>query len=195
MSPVADRTGNSLVVYGDSIAQITNNPGWTAPLTAMYPPGQFFTDATAGRSLGADAAGMGIAALASELYAFIASGANRRLMLLFIGTNDFGLSVDSAAAFGTSYGQLLDAIHALDPSVLVYCATPLFRLNEATPNSFGNVLDDYRAAIAVAQATRGWSVLVDAAAWLNAGDLNDGLHPNATGYAKIVTRIRALLGF
>lgn len=155
----------------------------------------FSVDATVGRSLGSDVAGIGIPALAAELYAFISSASKRKIVVLFIGTNDFGLSVDSAASFGTSYAALLDAIRSLNPAVGVICIPPMFRTNEATPNGFGDALAAYRTAIATAQSTRTWAVLVNSTPWLTPSDLADGLHPNAQGYAKVFGEVRALLGF
>lgn len=199
MIPGAERTGDAVAVYGDSIAAAVN-PGWTAPAAQAYLQGRFQNFAIVGGSLSADGAGMGIPALSSALYALVSapSSFKRKTIVLFIGTNDYGGAgggAGSAANFGSLYGQLLDAIHALNPAVEVFCITPLFRVNEPAANTFGNVMADYRTAMATAQSTRTWSVFVDSTSWVNAGDLADGLHPNGIGYAKILAQVRALLGF
>lgn len=194
--PVAvdDRTGDSSVVYGDSIAAAVN-PGWTSPVGVAYVPGRFLVDAAGGRNLEVDIAKIGAPALAAEIYAFVSSATKRRLILLFIGTNDFAAATGSAAAFGSQYGQLLDAIHALDVSAETICITPLFRADQGNPNSKGDALAAYRSAIGAAQSTRPWAVFADSSSWLGAGDFVEGVHPNAAGYSKIVTKVRALMGF
>lgn len=94
---------------------------------------------------------------------------------LAIGTNDFGLGVWSAAAFGVAYGQLLDALRELMPWAAIYAQTPLLRVESG--------VQAYRDAIAAACSTRPWAVLVDGTAIMPLSRLPDGLHPDTEGHA------------
>lgn len=93
---------------------------------------------------------------------------------LAIGTNDYGLGRWSAAAFGTAYGNLLDAMRELMPWAEVYAQTPLLRAETA--------VQAYSDAIAAACSTRSWVTLVDGTAIMPLVRLPDGLHPDTAGH-------------
>jgi len=102
---------------------------------------------------------------------------------LAIGTNDYGLEDQSAEDFGTRYTGVLDAFHALAPTVTVICQSPLLRSTE-TANNFGDTLGDYRAAIQTACQARDYTFYIDGLDILEIGDLADGTHPSTDGHLE-----------
>lgn len=125
------------------------------------------------------------------LVAFIVA-ANPKYIWLAIGTNDYGLNAQSAAAFGAKYAQLLDALHSALPNIPIYAQTPLVRSNESA-NNFGNTTGDYRTAIGTAVSGRGWATLVDGTTILTTNDLADGVHPHLAGHLKYARFVNKFL--
>jgi lysophospholipase L1-like esterase len=186
-------------VYGDSIAcsyyaTIPVRDGWfpQARLAMQAAGGRLALDGWGGRSMGREP---DVDALAARLVAAVA-GVPTRQIVLFIGTNDFGLGT-ARATFRANYGALLDGIRSRDTGASVYCVKPLPRTDQATPNGAGAVLADYAADIATVQSTRTWATLADASGWINTGTdvVGDGIHPNDAGHGKVLTQVRALVGF
>ena len=105
---------------------------------------------------------------------------------LAIGTNDFGLGRWSASAFGSAYGNLLDAMRELMPWAEVYAQTPLLRAETG--------VQAYRDAIATACSSRPWVVLVDGTAIMPIARLPDGLHPDTQGHRLYADYILNVMG-
>lgn len=192
-----------LLVYGDSIAVSGDEldgtrDGWTPKLRTLRNE-SVIVEAWGARTLLYDTE------TPAKLNALVASivAANPAKIWLAIGTNDYGLnyggvlSGQSAADFGTRYAQLLDALHAALPNVVIYVQTPLLRGTE-TANSFGNTLDDYRAAMSGAASSRPWATLVDGKQILTLSDMSESgaaaLHPSAAGHLKYAQWVNNYLG-
>lgn len=178
------------VVYGDSIAVGGNssNPSaeaWSVLLRTTYHY-LVAVDAWGYRTLFSDAPdAAGRIALAFQLGGYFPSSG----IWLAIGTNDYGLETQSAADFGTAYADLLDQLRLQAPSRKVYCQVPITRSSEVA-NVFGDTLDDYRSAIANAQASRSdWTVLVPEMTVA----LDDGVHPSTAGHAVYAANVAAIL--
>lgn len=116
-----------------------------------------------------------------------------RTIALSFGTNDYGFQPWTAAAFGAAYGDLLDRIRATVPVAAIIAMTPIVRLNEDTPNSRGNTLEDYRSAIRSAAATRAWCAVLEGATLVTLADLVDGIHPGDAGHAKLAAAVQAVV--
>jgi lysophospholipase L1-like esterase len=112
-----------------------------------------------------------------------------------LGTNDYGLSAQSAANFQTSYAALNDAIHAALPSAQIFAVTPLSRVSETSPNSFSNTLADYRTAVTAAAAGKSWVTVVDGTSFMTTAEMADGLHPTTHGHLLWAKGIDGYLGY
>lgn len=198
ISPIIETPSRRLAVYGDSITQgygatIAERDGYPALLRLDY-PGRVSTEAGGGRTLLADFLGSP-ANIATQLTSLLFTATTREIWLA-IGTNDwdYGYAVTN---FTVAYGQLLDSLIAKNPGATIYAQTPVYRINEATPNAAGFVLADFRNAILTLATARAASgvVGVNAAAWLNGADLFDGLHPTTAGYAKMKVQQKAAIGY
>jgi lysophospholipase L1-like esterase len=116
--------------------------------------------------------------------------ANPRTVLLHAGTNDLVRDHDVAGA-PARLGALVDRIRALAPLAEVFVA-------QITPIPGDAVLEErvraFNAEVPAIVARRGPRThLVDQHSGFTAADLEDGLHPNATGYAKMADRWAAAL--
>ena len=105
-----------------------------------------------------------------------------------IGANDWGQS-KPLAAFISDYTALLDAIRTLQPTVPLYCLTPIWTGVEGLPNSQALYVHDYRQVIAsiVQQrmATDPNLHLIDGLTLVpnQSKYFLDGVHPNDAGFA------------
>jgi lysophospholipase L1-like esterase len=186
-----------LVAYGDSIAA-----GYLAgPRFASYLPPQRATGrwggvtmrVAAGTTVYDDTAnGTNIGAIATALV-LRCDGTLENAIYIEKVTNDYGLDHESAATFGTVYAGLLDAIHALNPSIQIYCQTPFHRSGETTPQSIhGSTLADFGAAIVAAVSTRTtFATVIDGYAAFSIAQVSagggDGLHPGTALHAATAT--------
>lgn len=186
---------NRTLVYGDSISVgDASSPlmqkAWALQLRAAAYPSSVAVEGWGYRSLHEDA---NTAVLRKSFVKKLSQYDPDRIWLA-IGTNDYGLAKWSAADFGAAYGAMLDDIHALMPSVRVYCQTPIVRSSEVA-NSFGNTLGDYRTQIATAVGTRtAYATLVDGTAFMTTASLSDGVHPNTAGHTLYADAVKAALG-
>lgn len=125
-------------------------------------------------------------------------GAGNRIVMLFIGTNDYGNPVVGwrPSNFQAAYGALMDKIHAADSTIWIYCVAPTTRQTE-TANTNGDTLAQFRTAISTAQSTRtGFSTYYDASTIMSYSTANystDGIHPNYFGHALIASAIQTKL--
>lgn len=188
------RDGRRLTVYGDSIScgYFTTLPplrSWPQLLRPRY--GSVTQESSAGRQLHDDGAtGTVLVELVRRLSTFDSTD-----YWLAIGTNDWGTSSWTAAAFGSAYQSLLDSLHAAVPRARIYCQSPLARSGENTPNGNGEVLSAFRTQIQSAAGARpAFATYVDGTAILSLSDLPDGVHPNDATTAKYADYVGALLG-
>lgn len=101
-------------------------------------------------------------------------------LVITIGTNDFGIDTRDATTFSTWYGNLLDAIHAADATIQIYCLSPIYRSGETA------LLESYRTNISALCAARSsYTTYINGAPVVPAGELPDGLHPNSAGHKRI----------
>lgn len=185
-----------LVIFGDSIAVgALASPipqyGWVQRLRATY-PGRIAMQGWGGATAG-DWNGFASAALLAERLVGLCFGASTREIWDEMGYNDWagGWQLSSCTS---QLGVLYDAVHAIDPTVRIWCQTPLLADNEAATNSRGNTIAEFRAAKSAAATNRPWVTVVDGTALLAAGNLADGVHPTNSGHATIATNVGAILG-
>ena len=135
------------------------------------------------------------------------------LIVIFMGTNDYGhetpLGTPADTGDGTFYGALntiLPALVAKYPDSRIVCATPLHRYGFGTskilgtaftydniPNGVGATLGDYVQAIKTVCGSNGIAVmdlhneftLDPADAEVRTNYMPDGLHPNAAGHQVV----------
>lgn len=182
-------------VYGDSIscgfgADVPPTEGWTALLRADL-DGKLAVEAWGNRTLNGDASTSEL----REAHATKLVGYGAHNYIFAIGTNDYGTTASTVAAFQTAYGAMLDALLAADPEAVVYCITPIRRETESG-NSNGETLAQFRTAIANAVSTRtSFCTLIDGTTLMDAEDLDGtGVHPTSTGHAAIAAALRPILG-
>jgi len=183
-------TAPNYVVYGDSItaggnADIPASESWVAVLRNSYGY-RLAVEAWGYRSLFSDAPdAAGRTALSTQLAGYAPTVG----VWLAIGLNDYHLETQSAADFGTAYADLLDKLHTDLPTATIYCQLPITKTSEVA-NTFGDTLDDYRAAITTAQLSRvAYAVLVPE--WTVT--LADGIHPTIAGHATFAENVNAIL--
>lgn len=191
---LADMTGG-MVAYGDSItigqdASPVGQNAWSLLVRAALPNHKLSHEAWGVRSLFDDAS------TAEKIKKFVARIVefSPTSIWLAIGTNDYGLNKWSAAAFGTAYGQVLDALHTALPAVTIYAQTPIVRADE-TANGSGSTLEDYRTQIASAAASRSaYTTFVDGKAFMTTASLVDGVHPTTAGHLLYANAVKTILG-
>jgi len=105
------------------------------------------------------------------------------VVVIALGTNDYGVGVP-LEDFIAGYEA---ALQTLGPVETVVCVTPYRRsdLSEATPNTAGLLLDDYRTAVHGVCEADGRIVLDGIEAMPSESMLGDGLHPNDVGHNRI----------
>lgn len=120
------------------------------------------------------------------------------IVTVAIGANDWGQS-KPLANFVSDYNALLTAVRTLQPSVPLYCLTPIWTSVENIPNAQGLYVRDYRQAIAHIVQQRAASDpdlhLIDGLT-LVPNQLKyfvDGVHPNDVGFALYATNLAAKL--
>jgi len=194
-APPVDR----LVIYGDSIvaglkALAPCTASWAMMVRAYR--GSILSDGVGGRAWfnvchNAGAINAAIAEIIQEV-----DGTGTNQIWFALGTNDYGLSLWTAAAMQTALGTFIDALHAALPTVTIFLATPIPRVPE-TANAVGSTLPNYRTAIANVQATRAaYCTLVDGTTLCTTGLLNtDNVHPTQVGHAYMQQKIQPILGY
>ena len=110
------------------------------------------------------------------------------VILLLIGTNDYGQGQDTAHATNR-LDHLISRIASTRPNAKLVVANLLLRVdNPALYTSIRTTFNPHVPAIVAKHAALGQSVyFLDLNAALRASDLADGLHPNTTGYRKMAT--------
>lgn len=183
------------IIYSDSIADgqpsIPGKTDWVSIFRALYAAstgGRTACESWGFRGLFDD----DVTVLANKLLA-ISNGATIVDVIPVIGTNDYGLEKQNAAAFTTQYTAFLTAIRTAFGVRLRkgHCVTPFTRATESA-NGLGSTLADYRAGIvtAVGAANDAHVISGTAMGLVLPTDYDDGIiHPNDLGHAKIAPAI------
>ena len=110
------------------------------------------------------------------------------IILLLIGTNDYGYGQDTAHATNR-LDHLISRIAATRPNAKLVVANLLLRTDNAvTYTAIRTTFNPFVPALVAKHAALGQSVyFLDLNAALKASDLADSLHPNTTGYRKMAT--------
>lgn len=188
-----------VVCYGDSItegfkATIPSN-GWAQrlrhALSATYgtmvwgvPSKLGFSDYGTAPLVTASAAAMSA----------MLDGAAKNIVINNLGTNDWGIGQEAAAAYATILTNWVVALIALVPTVKIILFSPISRVGESTPNTGGSTLQQVRTAIAGVQVAHsanctyvdGGLILPDTTTTY----LADGLHPTDAGYVLIASALQ-----
>ena len=196
----ATRPTRRVIVYGDSISQgypVVPASSYIGLIRQSKFDGGISSYGSGGRSIYEDKTQQTLAVVASILSAGLAlvQPGGRQDLLVAIGTNDWGQALDGGVAnYQTSVATLVDLVHTSAPSAKVHLVSPIVRSGEATPNAQGNTLAQYRTAMSTVASTRGpWCTYHDASTVLTLGELSDGVHPNASGYATLASYFAGLL--
>lgn len=128
------------------------------------------------------------------------SGASTVDIVNFVGTNDYGLSGQSAASYGTELGAWADSVHVALPAARVFIVEIFPRATE-TANGLGDTAPNYRTQQAnVVSARASFCTLITAASIGLTGTggadyAGDGLHLVDSGHAKVKSRLKTVLGY
>ena len=108
------------------------------------------------------------------------------VVLLLIGTNDFAQNHDLANATNR-LENLIVRVAVARPQARIVVSNLLLRTDDAwTDGVIQSQFNPYIPGIVARQAALGRRVsFVDLRSLVGAGDLSDGVHPNASGYAKL----------
>lgn len=98
-------------------------------------------------------------------------------LIITIGTNDYGAGI-LLSTFITYYTNLLTTIYAVDPTIQIYCVSPIKRSGETA------LLGQYRTAISNICTSLGYATYINGYDILELTDLADGLHPSTAGHKK-----------
>ncbi len=110
------------------------------------------------------------------------------VILLLIGTNDYGDSDDTPDAI-ERLDLLISELAELWPKARIVVANLLFRTEDPDANlAIQQTFNPYVPGVVADHAALGQLVyFLDMQSALGASDLSDGLHPNQTGYNKMAT--------
>lgn len=117
----------------------------------------------------------------ANIVSLFSTSTNKKLIIA-LGTNDYGIDSMTAATFETQYTGLIDAIHAADATIKIWCISPILR-SDAKEDA---TLDDYRTRVGTICTARstycnhiaGKSILT------YPDDYYDTLHPSIAGSKK-----------
>jgi hypothetical protein len=111
---------------------------------------------------------------------------NADAIIVLLGIND-----TTSTGFEAEYTENLNELHSSNPNATIYALGLL--PNSGTP--YVERRTTYNPLIAAAASAAGANY-VDTAGWIDpATDTSDGLHPNATGAAKVVTALKNIVSF
>jgi lysophospholipase L1-like esterase len=128
--------------------------------------------------------GWHIGRIDSKIADWLANLASPDVVLLHIGTNDFGLSIDTATAINRLDALILK-IATLRPYTHIIVTNLLVRA-EPLNTQIQNQFNPFVQALVTAHAAVGRRVtFLDMRSVVPLSDLPDGLHPNQTGYDKM----------
>lgn len=127
--------------------------------------------------------------IASGFLAWINAVPTPDVILLLIGTNDYGQNYNTSTATNR-LNQLITLIATNQPNAKLVVANVLLRTDSASVNSaIQTTFNPYIPGIVAAHAALGQQVyFINMYSALGSSDLgSDGLHPNQTGYNKMGT--------
>jgi hypothetical protein len=184
---------DKLVLMGDSIL---HGAFGTDPFIDGI-PGKFYADSkniamyagsSATLAMFASDAGK-IATAVSQISSLFSNCIGTKRFILELGTNDATVGT-TAATFKIQYGNLIDAIHAADTNISIFCLSPLLR-GDAVEASH---LVDYRTGIIDLLTTRAWATYINGLPILTyPGDYYDTIHPIDGGQTKIYNALTAVI--
>lgn len=124
--------------------------------------------------------------IASDFQTWVDSVPDPDIILLLIGTNDYGQDYDTANA-KDRLDQLIALITATRPNAKLFVANLTLRTDNAdTEAAIEATFNPFVPEIVASHASLGEHVyFVDMNSALSASDLGDGLHPNQSGYNKM----------
>ena len=124
--------------------------------------------------------------ISSGFLSWVNSVPSPDIILLMIGTNDYGQNYDTANATNR-LDQLITLIATNRPNAKLFVANLTLRTDNAgTESAIENTFNPYVPGIVANHAALGQRVyFVDMHAALSASDLIDNLHPNQSGYNKM----------
>jgi len=131
-------------------------------------------------------------------------GGGQQILWHELMVNDWGRPAQSSASFATQLVTLFDSLHASLPNLKIYLQTATTLVAPSSEADTGNgTLGAYRtAAAAVVTARSGWSTppsTVDGTSFVTLVSgtdyYTDGLHPNASGHAKIEAAVKTTIGW
>jgi len=128
-------------------------------------------------------------------------GTNTNTVWINLGVLDYGgPSGSSAATYAAGYQAVINGICAGKPGVHIYVQSPtqiISPLNEATPNVYGNILADYRTAVAALTVPAGSTIVhingANGAIVSNANISTDGRSYLQAGIAQWVAYVTTTL--
>lgn len=192
LAPVTKAT-NGLFIIGDSISvsvgASTVDKGWGPVLRGQLgPTWDVAFDSYGYRGLlPAMAQATYLNALKQQVSTYFAGRSGRKVAVLDLGTNNYGLTppLTSAADAATIAGAILDALSSL--GVEVALKTPISRYDKTGANSpYNNTLANYTNALLGLGSSRPNVGFMDATSWLGQADLaTDKLHPSDQGHPLI----------
>lgn len=186
-----------LLIYGDSItvgasAAAPASNAIAVKLRRLYGR-KVAEDGWSGRALSQD----GFTAGERTTLAGILTRQQPYRIWMQVATNDYGaVAAWNATDFGVAYADLIDKIHAIDPTIMIWCQSPTQRISpfNESANAFGNTTQDYRNVIAsVAAARPTYCTYVNGAGGRIVADMHwsDGLHASAHGQQNYADFINA----
>ena len=191
-SKITTTQSSRIVIYGDSISTgaAHSQPGiygWPALIRNNYPSISVMSEAVSSLAMHSDVSTNGTPSSMGSRLAGYFSGYTSKKIWISHGRND--IAQWSSSAFGTAYGQLLDAIHSADSAILIYAQTPILATSDGTASA-------YRTEISNACSARSsYCTTVDGTAILNGTtDLDDGVHPTAAAQSKYYDYVKGVLG-
>lgn len=171
------RAMRRITIIGDSIEGWGSAPfGWVQKLRDNYNGGNniVINRSIAGNSI--------LAHMDSQVAA--AANSNSDIIIFCLGTND-----DTGVGIQAEVEENLAEIKASNPNAAIYYANVWPRWTDSgggTPVDKSYVRTPVAAACA-AQSVTCWDTLTTP--WIDAADTEDGLHPNASGMAKIYAEV------
>jgi len=195
--PIPPVTPVKIMPLGDSITYGQGAPGgYRAPLYQLLAAANFNVDFVGTQNNNPAAwlpsidheghSGYRIDQIASGFLSWVNSVPTPDIILLLIGTNDYGQQYDPAAA-ANRLDQLIWLIATNRPNAKLVVANLTLRTdNAAYESQIETTFNPFIPSLVAKHIALGHQVsFVDLHAALGASDLIDGLHPNQSGYNKM----------
>jgi len=170
-----------IMIVGDSI------PVGPFATTVYSTPANLIKQVLGGNIYNTACAGMTVSSLTNlnslGLLAREISAVNPSVIWMELGVNDININSMTTNQFVGYAGTVCNVMHKAAPNAVIYYQTPILSVN--IPTYATN-----NAAIAnICNSRSNYMCYVDASAWLNSGDLQDGTHPTEAGNAKLIYHV------